>query len=286
MDAPDPDTDDATHGIVTNMSSEQVSRATWVRAENAVVSTCLDHGHAVFLAVDEETLAAHAEESLETIRSFDRLDRAGGTDTAVFRADEDDRQAVLSALSVEDTEEPIPVHRVISWRARGIKRITTVGEGSWRYDSVPKQTASRWFHEPNAALKDAVEAALAPIPATGLFPVGEIEVETADRGTVSLDATRIEMYPHQELIQEVYHFSDLETVLVDTRTEEITLDWRTYRSRAKSSLGRVVFGTLHRLREAPPDRLCPDDTEQFERLRDVLSTMATQLEYGVEYREL
>lgn len=284
MDAPDPDTDDATHGVVTNMAADSVTRATWVRAENAVVSTCLDRGHTVFLAVDEAVLDARAPESLAAIQSLDRL--TSPDDTAVFRAEEDDRETVLSALSTGDTSGQTPVHQVISWRARGIQRLTTVDGGSWRYDSVPEQTSSRWLHEPSSSLLSAIESALAPVPATGLFPAGAVRVETPDRGAVSVDAKRVEMYPDQDLIQELYHFSDLETVLVDTTEEEVVLDWDTYRSRANSSLGRVVFGTLQRIRESPPTRLSPTDTEQFERLRDVFSTMATELAFGVEYREL
>ncbi|MFC6973890.1 hypothetical protein ACFQL1_03130 [Halomicroarcula sp. GCM10025709] len=285
MDVPEPDTDAATHGVVTNMSCDAVTRATWIRAENAVVSACLEHGQSAFLTVDEDVLDAYAPESLAAIRSLDRLTDPG-EDTAVFRAGEDDRQTVRAALSIDDASEAIPVHQVVSWRAHGIERITTLGDGSWRYDSVPEQASSRWVHEPSPALLSAIESALAPVPATGLFPTGAITAQTPGRGAAAVGAKQIELYPDQDLIQELYHFSDLETVLVDTRSEEVVLDWRTYRSRANSSLGRVVFGTLHRLRESPPTRLCPDDTAQFERLRDVFSTMAAELAFGVEYREL
>lgn len=277
MAVPEPDTTDATHRVVTNEVSPDAAPQTWVRAENAVVATCLDRGGTAFLAVDEAQIRAHDEGVVETLSSLARV----GDD--YLRADPADLETVVSALSVED--RPGPLHKALTWRSQGIERITTLLDGRWRYDSVPADEDARWLRLPDRELRTALEPALARVPVTGLFPAEPVRLHTDQWAEIQVGPHAIDCFP-DEIVVERYHFVDLQRILVDVDAREVTLDWAGPYARAKSSLGRVARGIVDRVRESPPTRLSPADQERFDRLRAHLSTMASSLGYDVLYHEL
>ncbi|GGN86069.1 hypothetical protein GCM10009030_03390 [Haloarcula pellucida] len=284
---PEPSPEAASHAILWNGAAACVPAAAWVRAEHAVLATCLDRGHTVHVAVDEAVLDEHVPETLAALRSLETGSDVLDTDLTAFRATSDDAETLSRALSVGDLSkrpEDSPRPTESGWRTAGVTELAAVDGDDWRYYSVPRQQTTRAVADPPASFRTALEAVLDAIPAAGLAPSPPIRVPAVDEARALLTGTGLRS-THPERDTMFFPYWKLEAAVADSATGCVHLEWETPRSAASSSLGRVVWAAVERIRETPPERLDPSPAD-YERVTALLETVGESLRYDVEFRRL
>lgn len=270
MTGSDPDPDDATHVVETNHGSPQSTPVTWVRAANAVVSAAIETGQTVYITVEETTLETYDESALASLRDLDTAETDGELLTAAVTEQERTALAPTLALGADDDGD------VTGWRGRGLRRLTTVEDGIWRFHAAPAESIQRLVHDPSESFRTELRANLDRVPATALFSAEDPET-VGDDGAYAVGPHSISAAPTN--IDRTYRYSNLAGVIVDPERRRIGLEWDGPRSQASTSLGRVTRALVQRLRGAPPEWLAPEEDGTFARILDRLHEARTQLDY-------